>query len=494
VDTDALVELGETLGYRVEPSWDRSDASGRLDVLFHRGQDRAAVWPAQPRPARLPWDRYANRPRLKTAAAALIPAVRTHLRERLPDFLMPRALVLLDTLPRSADGGLDLAALPRPARHRLAGDSLSAGPRTPVERELAALWQRLLGIESVGPEDNFFELGGHSLLAIKLFAEIERTFGRKLPLSTLYQAPSLGLLAGAIAGASPDRPASALAVLQPRGSRPPLFLVHGPQGDVLEYRYLVARLGDDQPVFGLEARDEGEPAPRTIEQLAAGYVEQLRRAQPTGPYQLCGYCWAGTLTFEIARQLRAAGGEVALVALIDAACPGYRGPRRPARAAGRRRSLRTRILQGLERLPELEVTAVLRFLRAGMVRVATEVAGVPAFRWSVRLGRPLLPAFRGRRQALLYAARAYRPTSYPGRLTLLRAWLGATDAEPDALWGWDRVAAEGVDLHRVPGTHLELMTEPRVESVAAALRACLAGGHAEPEREEKAEECGSRPG
>lgn len=98
--------------------------------------------------------------------------------------------------------------------------------------------------------------------------------------------------------------------------------------------------------------------------------------------------------------------------------------------------------------------------------------------WSVRLRRPLLPAFRGRRQALLYAARFYRPPVYPGRVTLLRARNGSQVSTPEALWGWDRVAARGVELHEVPGEHLELLKAPRVAEVAATLQRCLARARA----------------
>ena len=496
VDPEALCQLGEALGYRVELSWARCDSSGRFDVLFQRAPDRGATWPAEPRPALMPWHRYANRPVLKTATEQLVPALRAYLRDRLPDFMIPTAFVLLDALPLSPNGKLDPRALPPPAEHAWAGVASHVAPRTPGEQALALLWQRLLGVEAVGLEDNFFELGGHSLLAVKLFAEIERTFGRRLPLSTLYQAPSLGRLAAAIVQASPSEPSPALAVLKPGGSRPPLILVHGVQGDVLEYRELVKRLGPDQPVYGIEAQgnDEGEAVLRTIEQVAAGYVEELRQQRLAGPYYLCGYCWAGALTFEMAQQLRRAGEEVALLALIDSTCPGHRRRLRPGKLGGRRsRSLSIRILRNLRRLPELQVTTVPRFIWGRMVKLTTELAGVPVFRWSVRLRRPLFPAFRGRRQAFLYAAKAYRPTIYPGRLTLLRAWTSGLSTEQNALGGWDRVVAGEVELHRVPGGHVELMKEPKVEGLAAALQACLDRAQSSSNSGERRAACESRP-
>jgi amino acid adenylation domain-containing protein len=453
------------------------------DVILHSEAAAAAdrdpawtVWPAEKRPTLLPWPDYGSHPTLKRATDHLIPSVRTHLRDRLPEFMIPSAFVLLESLPLNPNGKVDRRALPPPDPTAQGRDASFVPPRTPVEIALARLWRELLGVERVGVEDNFFELGGHSLLAVKLFAEIERTFGRKLPLSTLFQASSLGQLAGLLDQPSPARPSSGVAVLQPRGSRPPLFLVHGVYGDVLEYRELIGHLDPDQPIYGLEAPagGDGDAILHTIEQLASGYVREMRRQQATGPYFLCGYCWAGALTFEIARQLRQAGEVVGMVALIDASCPGYRRPGALAQRVGRRsQNLWQRVTGNLRYSTGLRPGAMPRFLWERLLNLVTELGGPLAYRWSVRLRRPLLPAFRGRRQSFLYAARSYHPRVQPVRITLLRARTNGETAAPDAEWGWDRVATGGVEVHEVLGEHLELLKEPYVEGVAATLQECL---------------------
>jgi thioesterase domain-containing protein/acyl carrier protein len=460
----------------VRPSPDDSEPGAlRYDVLLHREPTDAEL---EGGPAR-PWQAYANQPRLKAAGDRLVPALREHLRDRLPEYMVPAAFVVLDDLPLSPNGKIDRRALPAPSGAGSLSGIPVATPRTPLEQSLAKIWREVLGVEVVNLDDDFFDLGGHSLLAVKLFTEIERTFGHKLPLSTLFQSSRLGRLAQVLAQVSPERTRTSLAVMRPQGSKPPLFVVHGVYGDVLEYRELVSHLDPDQPVYGIEAPPgEGETVLRTIEQLASDYVKDLRRQQPAGPYFLCGYCWAGALTFEMARQLRQAGEEVALLALIDAACPGSR-PTPIADLVGRRgRSIWTRLTRNLRRLPRLRAKAAPRFLWERAVNLGTELIGTLAYGWSVRLRRPLLPAFRGRRQALLYAARFYRPPVYPGRVTLLRARNGSQVSTPAALWGWDRVAARGVELHEVPGEHLELLKAPRVAEVAATLQRCLARARA----------------
>ncbi len=189
-----------------------------------------------------------------------------------------------------------------------------------VTQQLTRIWQHLLSVASVGLDDNYFDLGGDSSLAVQLFAQIERVCKVKLPLATLYEAPTIAELArilssgeGSASGWSP------LVAIQPSGSRPPFFCMHGAGGNVLSYRKLAQYLGSDQPFYGLQSQGlDGSSEPlKTIEEMAALYVGEIRRVQPRGPYFLGGYCMGGTVAYEVAQQLHAAGEEVALLALFD---------------------------------------------------------------------------------------------------------------------------------------------------------------------------------
>jgi thioesterase domain-containing protein/acyl carrier protein len=340
-----------------------------------------------------------------------------------------------------------------------------------------------LGIERVGLQDNFFELGGHSLLAVKLFAEIERTFDRRLPLSTLFQAPTLGQLAEVLSRAPGSDSSSGLTLLhRGGGSRPPLFLVHLHYGDVMEYRELVSHLPRDLTVYGCEAAMEDREGPvlRTLEELASYHVRQIRQQLPSGPYFLCGLCWAGPVAFEMACQLKAAGQEVGLLALIDSPYPGpdrTRPVHRRARSQARKFWRLT--VQNLQRLRALEPRAVPGFLRQRLINIGMRVAGVAAFRWSVRFQRPLLPAFRDLRGVLLHAGWSYRPRPYPGRVTLFRAADDRPSRGADPFSGWRQVAGGGVEVHEVAGGHNTMMREPHVQSLSARLSACLERARAE---------------
>src|SRR5207249_8411 len=185
--------------------------------------------------------------------------------------------------------------------------------------ELTRIWQDLLGVESISPDQNYFDLGGDSILAVQLFAQIEKVFQIKLPVATLFEAPTIEALAQILQREAPASGWSPLVAIQPNGSHPPFFCFHGAGGNVLIYRELAKYLGPDQPFYGLQSQGlDGTCAPLTkIEDMAALYVKEIRKAQPHGPYLLGGYCGGGTIAFEAAQQLRAKGEQIALLALFD---------------------------------------------------------------------------------------------------------------------------------------------------------------------------------
>lgn len=189
---------------------------------------------------------------------------------------------------------------------------------SPVE-ELARIWQELLHVDAVSPDQNFFDLGGDSSLGVQMFSRIEEIFGVKLPLATLYDAPTIEELSRILEGKVSAPGWSPLVAIQTTGSRPPFFCVHGAGGTVLIYRDLAHHLGPDQPFYGLQSVGlDGNRLPLTkIEEIAAVYVEEIQKVQPVGPYFLGGYCLGGTIAFEMAQQLSRRGETVALLVLLD---------------------------------------------------------------------------------------------------------------------------------------------------------------------------------
>src|SRR5271166_1957041 len=186
-------------------------------------------------------------------------------------------------------------------------------------QQLARIWQEQLGVDVVSNDQNFFDLGGDSSLAVRMFSQIEKVFGIKLPLATLYEAPTIEELARVLRDGISASGWSPLVAIQPTGFRPPFFCIHGAGGTVLMYRELSQHLGDDQPFYGLQAQGlDGSCPPLTrVEEMAEVYVKEIRKAQPQGPYFIGGYCMGGTVAYEVAQQLHDQGEAVALLALFD---------------------------------------------------------------------------------------------------------------------------------------------------------------------------------
>ncbi|MFD8317391.1 amino acid adenylation domain-containing protein [Kitasatospora purpeofusca] len=274
------------------------------------------------------------------ATGPLDPAdLRAFAAESLPGYMVPAAVVLLDALPLTASGKVDLRALPAPDFTRLPG---GRAPRTPYEELLCGLFGEVLGVERVSIDDGFFDLGGHSLLAMKLLGRIRAALADELGeradlgMRALFEAPTpAGLARRLEAAADRDSEApdgsDALDVLLPLrtgGGKAPLFCVHPAAGISWVYSGLLRHLDPDRPVFGLQARGLRGGSPDSVTGIAADYVREIRAVRPQGPYHLLGWSFGAVVAQEMAVQLRAAGQEVGLLALLDGlpAGPGTEEP------------------------------------------------------------------------------------------------------------------------------------------------------------------------
>jgi acyl transferase domain-containing protein/thioesterase domain-containing protein len=258
-----------------------------------------------------------------------------------------RRKLLRESGPRDGATGDDSSGgFARPA---LAAEFVA--PAAGLETALAAIWSKLLGVRELGARDDFFELGGNSLIAVRFFTRIKKEFGVSMPLSTLFQLPTIRQLAvalqeqGAVVADAPataagssapvakvaSRPAAPVAsggvpppmLIRPGSGAPPLFLVHDGLGEVLLYRSLALLIDPVHAVYGLEPeQDRGRFLHASIVEMARAKVARIRSVQPAGPYLLAGLCAGGVVAFEIARQLEAEGQRVVYVGLIDSSAVG----------------------------------------------------------------------------------------------------------------------------------------------------------------------------
>jgi thioesterase domain-containing protein/acyl carrier protein len=314
------------------------------------------------------------------------------------------------------------------------------------------MWEIVLDKRPVGIRDNFFELGGHSLLAARLMHRIEQQLGKRLPLAALLQAPTIEQLARLMSEDKESGGWSSLVPLQPKGSRPPFFCVHGVGGNVLGFRDLVRHLGNEQPFFALQPQGlDGKRACLTsVGEMAACYVQEIRRVQPEGPYRIGGYSFGGLVAYEMAQMLEAQGEHVALLALFDS----YPG------------KSETRAEQ-MKNLMSLPLTQRLSFLFKKGGRVLMTLRK--------RIEMRFLPrALRNVRRACSEAAGEYDVQPYKGRVTLFRVREKSAGSLNDPYSIWWRMAANGVELREIGGDHLSLLKEPQVRFLAGELAEALA--------------------
>ncbi len=384
------------------------------------------------------------------------------------------------------------------ARPELDNDFVA--PRDDLEQSLVRIWEELLGIDSIGVQDDFFALGGHSLIAVRLFAKVKKQFRVDYPMSVLFEAPTVERLAAvlhrdgvvAATGAESDAATAKAAAAAPKsryrhlvamhpaqhGAGTPFFLVAGMFGNVLNLRHLAQLVGTDRAFYGLQARGLfGDMAPHdTFEAAAHDYLEEVRSVQPHGPYLLGGFSGGGITAYEMARQLLAAGEQVAMVVLLDSPLPNrsivgrldrakiqWQRARRegPAYVAG---WLQRRVRWELDRLKRRFGQADDEVVPTNPTAAFHSLAVEAAFRTA--LGRYQV-------QPLPVPAWLFRPAldrTYDlggGRYANRHREIVVPDN------GWTPYV-RSLQVVETPGDHDSMVLEPNVRSLAAELRRALA--------------------
>ncbi|MBD2773825.1 amino acid adenylation domain-containing protein [Iningainema tapete] len=397
--------------------------------------------------------------------------LRSFLKKKLPDYMMPSHFVMLEALPLTPNGKVNRRALPTPDISRSHQEASFVAPRNKAEEMLAAIWAEVLGRERLGIHDNFFELGGHSLLSIRLMAQIQKQFGKNLPLATLFQNPTIEHLASLLGEQTDFQTSSPLVAIQPSGAQPPFFCVHPIGGNVLCYADLARHLGIEQPFYGLQSPGlNGEREPHTrIEDMASHYIEALQTIQPQGPYRIGGWSLGGIIAFEMAQQLHSCGHQVALLALIDSYAPITSNKREEMDEAMVVATLAMDIggLFGKElsvcvdELKQMESNEQLNYIleQAKTLNILPPEVEVQQMRYYVQVFK-----------ANLQAKSCYTPQPYRGKITLLCASEKLKKQTYDPSQGWSRLTEVGVEIRQIPGDHYTILQEPHVQILADRLK------------------------
>ncbi len=401
--------------------------------------------------------------------------LREQLRKSLPEYMVPAMYEVIEAIPLTANGKVDKAKLPHvEAGHRSSQEDL-IGPRDHVELQLIQIWEKILGGRYIAVTDNFFDLGGHSLSALRLRYEIQTTFKYELSLNALFQSPTIEHIAQQIRSSESALRWSPLVALRSTGSRPPFYCVHPGGGSVLGYLDLVRALDSDQPFYGLQSPGlEGESEVYTsIEDMASRYIQEIRGLQPEGPYFLGGWSLGGVVAFEMARQLKELGQQVALLALIDSYAPANDQDlsrlENDSELIGMfLRDFRGRhgkeMTESYDDLQGKDIDWLLQHLlsEAKSLGVLPPDAGMEEI-------RRLLNVFRANMNAL----KNYRPKPYFDRLTLFRAETSSRNLLADNTSGWEALTDCPIEVHIIPGNHYSMVARPNVQTLVEKLDLCL---------------------
>ncbi|HZR17083.1 MAG TPA: amino acid adenylation domain-containing protein, partial [Verrucomicrobiae bacterium] len=430
-------------------------------------------------------------------AAASEPApnaseLRSFLANQLPDYMVPSAFVRIDSMPLTPNGKVDRKALPAPDQGRPKLDRQYLAPRNETESQLVNIWERVLGVRPIGIQDKFFELGGHSMLAVRVIAEIEKVFGRKLRLATIFQAPTIERLAGVLREEVKETAVgngTSLVEIQTAGSRPPFFLVHGAGGGMFwGYVNLARCLGTDQPVYGFKSRGlDGHEEFPTIQGLAAHYLTDMRKFQPRGPYFLGGYCFGGNVAYEMACQLSDQGEKVALLALLNCAPPHSSYSRIPWTPRWWLRFARN-LLYWANYFGRWSPTQRREFFRWKLKLLKKRLRRMPAPNGELSKVEPGdlvdLSSYTEEQKKVwethIRALMQFRPRPYAGSVHLFRSPGHPLWCSFEEDYGWGEMAKGGVHLRTVSGAHEKILEEPWVKSLADQLARALNEAHQQP--------------
>ena len=409
--------------------------------------------------------------------------LRAFTHERLGQAAVPSAFVFLRQLPLTLNGKVDIDALPGLDAIRQQSPFAGEQPRTAVEQKLTEIWCRLLRFKRLGIRESFFDLGGDSLMAVQLFLEIETTFGVQIPASVLFSDGTIEGLAYAIEKWQTAQSRSPLVRIRPRGNYPPLFLVHGIGGEVLSFEPLVRHIDPVIPIYGLQGEGVNfhKGSSLRIESMASRYLAAMREVQPEGPYFLAGYSAGGVIAFEIAQQIRAAGGEVALLAIVDGDAP-------PSVREKARWTPRT-LVRFAKNIVWLTIDD---FLVSNATENWARAQSHSRVIWSHVVGSTLgrsnghhMPDIRDTAgvpelleqhipwlEAIVDAIGQYRPAYYAGQITLFRARAAGLFGQVDPDRGWTALT-DDLAIRTIKGNHMTIVREPLVRGLAEDLEGLL---------------------
>ena len=481
VEPTVFWTLGAASGFQTHIRWSDDGTDNYFDVVFIPANRPNAI-PDRPTALRQlsrPLDTYVKSP-FQPATPAPVSA--DHIRrwkqqaaQVLPDYMVPSDFVVLSALPLTPNGKIDRKALPKPTSATPAADERSAKPENEEEKLLLSVWTDILGRKSISVHDDFFELGGHSLIAVQMMVRLEKETGRRLPLSTLFEHPTIQKLAALLRADKPATVFKSLVPIRPEGSKVPIYIIHGIGLNLLYFKGLVTHMDAEQPIYGLQARglDGTEEPLDDMDAIAACYIAEVLIQNPTGPYALAGYSFGGYVALEMARQLKAMGKQVKMLGMFDTNAEEstlhYSLTDKLSRKAARQLPKLAWVVQSLIEKP----IATLRYQQQyveGQIKSLLKVTGSPTSESKADAGPDHMDRIIEKHEI---AYQNYRLRPYDGTVDLFKAQIRHYFVDDRKYLGWKKYALKGVRVHDVPGDHGQMLQPPNDRYFAQALQWAL---------------------
>lgn len=410
--------------------------------------------------------------------------IREHFKSVAPGHLASAELIAVSAIPHHSDGSINFSALPLPGATKLSNDADTEylAPRDELEASLVAIWEDVLGKRPIGVRTPFFKLGGYSLMIVRLFARINKTLGTSLPITTIFNAPTVEQLAGIVRGRAYY---SSLVPVHTGGTRPPFFMIHS----YLLYQGIPKVLGPDVPFYGLRELDT-DAEDMSVVHRAAAYLDAMRSIQPHGPYFIGGWCAAGPLAVETARQIVASGEQVGFLILFDSWRPGYSTELAKEQAGTSEMSFTARLGRKYRfhrnRWRTLSAEQKIRYVAAAIgAKIGSVRNRVYLKNWAIaewfchRFGLPLPHFMHNVSLTTLNSLKEYRGVEpYFGSITLIRAEEAPYIPGAKEHCGWDAIVKGGVKVLWAPGDHESMFLEPHLQTVGRLLHQGLEEAYA----------------
>ncbi|WP_348799929.1 non-ribosomal peptide synthetase [Flavobacterium adhaerens] len=380
---------------------------------------------------------------------------------QLPPHLVPHTFNIIDKIPTTLNGKIDRKAL---SQYKTNIEQKYTSPRTKEEKLVAAIWKESLKIESIDIFSDFFEMGGHSIMAVKVMTDIEKQTGKRIPLSSLFKYSTIEKFSKLIS-TNKEINSDCLVPLKSNGNKTPLFIIHGAGLNVLNFVNLSKYFDDDQPIYGIQgtAKEYGNWY-KSIEEMAAHYVEAIIKLLPNGPYALAGFSFGGIVVFEMTKQLKELGKEVSLTALLDTSVDSsyyYQThlQKKLIRSKDMLLSWKTFKMRINEKKYILN-----RFLKNNNNVTEPEELALKQIIETDGMVKKIIDRYQ------------LRPQNF--KIDLFRSKDDLNHKLDPTYLGWKKAALEGIAIHNIPGNHYDIVAPPNDIILAGMLQEILDVRHA----------------